>query len=81
MKEKNTIPLYLNKVNSDKKAVECSIIFEKAYPTPSELSWLIKFLKFVGYSKTELQNIICKHAQWSDYSEAGSSSILITIFG
>lgn len=74
------VPEYLNKINSDKKAIECGIIFEKTHPSPSELSWLIKFLKFVGYSKTELQDLICKHAQWSDYSEAKSSRILRTIF-
>ena len=62
------IPDYLNKIKSDKKTIECGTIFNVQYPTPSELFWLVKFLKFVGYSKIEVKEIVHEHAQWSVYS-------------
>jgi hypothetical protein len=62
------IPDYLNKIRSDKRTIECGNIFNVQYPTPSELRWLVKFLKFVGYSKREVKEIIRDHAQWSVYS-------------
>jgi hypothetical protein len=62
------VPEYMNKINSDKKAIECGAIFSAECPTPSELLWLFKFLRFVGYSKREVQEIMEKHAQWSKYS-------------
>ena len=62
------IPEYLNRIKSDKKTIECGALFNLQYPTPSELLWLVKFLKFVGYSKREINEIIREHAQWSVYS-------------
>lgn len=62
------IPTYLNKIKSDKKTIECGAIFNVQYPTPSELFWLVKFLKFVGYLNIEVLEIIREHAQWSIYS-------------
>ena len=74
------IPEYLNKVNSDKKAIVCGILLGKEHPTPSELLWLIKFLKFVGYSKSEIQGIIREHARWSDYSGRVASRQVEKVF-
>ena len=74
------IPEYLNKINSDKKAIECAAIFDKSHPTPSELRWLLKFLKFAGYLKADVQDIMRKHAQWSDYSERVASHQLEAVF-
>ena len=73
-------PLYLNKIVSDKKAIECAAIFNKVVPTPSELRWLLKFLKFAGYSKVDVQDIMRKYAQWSDYGERVASHQLEAIF-
>lgn len=62
-------PLYLNKINSDRKACECAAILDTGHPTHSERLFLVGFLKFCGYSMTEILDIIREHAQWADYND------------
>lgn len=62
-------PEYLNKINSDKKAIECANILDAGHPTHSERLWLVGFLKFCGYSMIEVIDLIEEHAQWADYNE------------
>jgi len=74
------IPLYLNKVNSDKKAIECANIIEAGHPTHSERLWLVGFLKFCSYSMAEVLDIIHEHAQWSDYNSRITAYQVGTVF-
>jgi hypothetical protein len=74
------IPEYVNKVNSDKKALECAAILEASHPTHSERLWLVGFLKFCGYDMSEVLGIIREHCQWADYNDRVTSYQLGTIF-
>jgi hypothetical protein len=74
------IPEYLNKVSSDKKALEVAAILDTCHPTHSERLWLCGFLKYVGYSMDEVTGIISEHCQWSDYSECTTAYQVGTIF-
>ena len=74
------IPEYLNKVNSDKKALECAAILEAGHPTHSERLWLVGFLKFCGYDMSEVLGIIREHCQWADYNERITSYQVSTVF-
>ena len=74
------IPEYLNKVNSDTKAIACAAILEACRPTHAQRLWLVGFLKYVGYSMPEVMGIISGHCQWSDYNERVTSYQVGTIF-
>jgi DNA primase large subunit len=74
------VPEYLNKVNSDKKALEVAAVLDACHPTHSERLWLAGFLKFCGYSMAEVRDIIREHAQWADYNERITSYQVGTIF-
>jgi hypothetical protein len=74
------IPEYLNKVNSDKKALECAAILEAGHPTHSERLWLVGFLKFCGYTMPEVLGIIREQCQWADYNDRVTSYQVGTIF-
>jgi hypothetical protein len=74
------VPLFLNKVNSDKKAIECANILEACHPTHSERLWLCGFLKFAGYSMTEVLDIIREHAQWTDYDGRTTAQQVASVF-
>ena len=74
------IPEYLNKINSDKKAIECAGVLDASHPTHSERLWLVGFLKFCGYSMAEVLDIIYDHAQWSDYNSRVTAYQVGTVF-
>jgi len=74
------IPLYLNKINSDKKAIECANILEAGHPTHSERLWLVGFLRYVGYTTIEVTDIIHDNCQWSDYNAAITSYQVGTVY-
>ncbi len=74
------VPEYLNKINSDKKAIECANILEACHPTHSERLWLVGFLKFCGYSMIEVLDIIHGHNQWMDYNERTTAYQVGTVF-
>ncbi|AJP62017.1 hypothetical protein [ANMV-1 virus] len=74
------IPEYLNKVNSDKKVLECAEIFRACHPTHAQRLWLVGFLKFCGYNMPEVLDIIREHAQWGDYNERVTAYQVGTIF-
>jgi hypothetical protein len=48
------IPEYLNKVKSDKKALEISGILKACRPTHPQRLWLVGFLKFAGYQTADI---------------------------
>jgi len=73
-------PLFLNKVKSDKKALEVAAILDSCHPTHSERLWLVGFLKFCGYSMIEVLDIIEEHAQWGDYNPALTEYQVASIF-
>ena len=77
---RGSVPLYLNKINSDKKAIECANIIEASHPTHSERLWLAGFMKFAGYSMPEVLDIIREHAQWADYKPRTTAYQVGTIF-
>jgi len=64
---RGSVPLYLNKINSDKKAIECANILEAMHSTHAQRLWLCGFMKFCGYSMPEVINIISKYCRWVDY--------------
>ena len=74
------VPLFLNKVKSDKKALEVAAILDAFHPIHSERLWLCGFLKFCGYSMTEVQDLIREHSQWADYDERITAYQVGTIF-
>jgi len=74
------VPEYLNKINSDKKAIECAAVLEAGHPTHFERLWLTGFMKFCGYSMTETLDIIREHAQWADYDDHITSYQIGTIY-
>ena len=81
--EKNvggSVPLYLNKINSDKKAIECANIIEAGHPVHSERLWVVGFLKFCGYSMPEVLDIIREHSEWADFDEKITAYQVGTIF-
>ena len=78
--ENELVPLYLNKINSDKKAIECAAIIEAGHPTHSERLWLVGFLKFCGYSMADVLDIIREQCQWADYNDRVTSYQVGTIF-
>jgi DNA primase large subunit len=73
-------PLFLNKVVSDKKALEVAAILDACHPTHSERLWLVGFLKFCGYSMIEVLDLIREHAQWGDYNERTTAYQVGTVF-
>lgn len=77
---KTKIPLYLNKVNSDKKAISCAEILHAVRPTHSQRLWLVGFLKFCGYTMPQVMDIIREHCHWSDYNERITAYQVGTIF-
>ena len=76
-----SVPLFLNKINSDKKAIECAAILEAGHPTHSERLWLVGFMKFCGYSMIEVLDIIEEHAQWADFNERVTTYQVGSVFG
>jgi hypothetical protein len=74
------IPEYLNKIKSDKKAFEVAAILDPPHPTHAQRLWLVGFLKFCGYSMTEVLDIIHEHAQWADYDERTTAYQVGTVF-
>lgn len=74
------IPEYLNKVNSDWKAIECANILEACHPTHAERLWLVGFLKFAGYSMIEILDIIYGHNHWVDYDERTTGYQVASVF-
>lgn len=79
-KKRVFIPLFLNKVLSDLKALEVAAILDACHPMHSERLWLCGFLKFCGYSMTEVLDIIREHAQWTDYNERTTAYQVGTVF-
>jgi DNA primase large subunit len=79
-KTSGPVPLYLNKVNSDTKAIACAEILEACRPTHSQRLWLAGFLKFCGYDMSEVLGIIREHCQWADYNERITSYQVSTVF-
>lgn len=73
-------PEYLNKVNSDKKALEVAAIIDACHPTHSERLWLVGFLKFCGYSMAEVLDIIREQCHWSDYNERITAQQVASVF-
>ena len=74
------VPEYLNKVGSDKKAIECAAIIEAGHPTHFERLWLVGFLRYVGYTMIEVTDIIHDNCQWSDYNAAITSYQVGTVY-
>jgi hypothetical protein len=64
-----SVPLYLNKVKSDKKALELAAILEACHPTHAQRLFLVGFLKFCDYPMTDVLDIIRGHNHWCDYSQ------------
>lgn len=75
-----SVPLYLNKVQSDKKALELAGILEACHPTHAQRLFLVGFLKFCNYSMAEVLNIICDHNHWCDYNERITGYQVATVF-
>lgn len=75
-----SLPLYLSKVLSDKKALELAAILEAVRPTHAERLWLVGFMKYAGYSMPEVLDIIREHSHWSDYDERTTAYQVGTIF-
>ena len=73
-------PEYLNKIHSDKKAIECAGIIEAGHPSHFERLWLVGFLKFCGYSMLEVLDLIQEHAQWADYNARKTAYQVGTVF-
>jgi hypothetical protein len=73
-------PEYLNKVKSDKKALEVAAILGPPHPTHAQRLWLAGFLKFCGYSMIEVLDIIHEHAQWADYDERITAQQVASVF-
>jgi hypothetical protein len=73
-------PEYLNKIKSDKKALEVAAILDPPRPTHAQRLWLAGFLKFCGYSMIEVLDIIHEHAQWADYNERTTAYQVGTVF-
>ena len=73
-------PEYLNKINSDKKAIECATILEAVRPSHSERLWLVGFMKYAQYTMTEVLDIIQEHCHWSDYNERVTAYQVATVF-
>ena len=78
--ENELVPLYLNKINSDKKAIECANILEAGHPVHAQRLFLAGFLKYVGYSMAEAINIIHDHCHWSDYNERSTAYQVASVF-
>ena len=74
------IPEYLNKINSDKKALECANILEAVRPSHFERLWLVGFLMYAGYPMPDVLDIIQEHCQWSDYNERVTAYQVATVF-
>jgi DNA primase large subunit len=74
------VPEYLNKVNSDTKAIACAAILEACRPTHAQRLWLVGFLKYVGYSMPEVMGIIQGYCHWTDYNERVTAYQVGTIF-
>lgn len=74
------IPKYLNKVNSDKKAIDCADILDACHPTHPQRLWLCGFLKFAGYSMAEVLDLIHEHTQWADYNARITAYQVGTVF-
>ena len=77
---RGSVPLYLNKINSDKKAIECANIIEAGHPTHSERLWLVGFMKFAGYSMPEVLDIIHSHCHWTDFNDRITAYQVGTVF-
>jgi hypothetical protein len=78
--KKMKVPIYLNKVNSDPKAIACAEILEACRPTHAQRLWLVGFLKFCGYDMSEVLGIIREQCQWADYNERVTAYQVGTIF-
>lgn len=74
------IPLYLNKINSDTKAIACAEILDACRPTHAQRLWLVGFLKFCGYTVSEVLSVIRDYNEWSDYNERVTAYQVGTVF-
>jgi len=71
---------YLDKVKSQKKKFEVFDILQHWNPTHYERLWLAGFLNYVGYSLTEVCEIIDDHSAWTDYNPEITAYQVATIF-
>lgn len=78
--KRGSVPLFLNKVKSDKKALEVAAILDPPHPTHAQRLWLVGFLKFCGYSMIEVLDIIHQHAQWADYDARTTAQQVASVF-
>lgn len=79
--EKKQLPLFLNKIYSDKKAFEILDILDAIRPTHNERIWMVSFLRYVGYSYDEVLDIIREEATWADFDEKTTAYQVGTLFG
>ena len=75
-----SVPVYLNKIYSDKKAIEIQDILVAIHPTHFERLYLVGFLKHVGYSMGEVLDIIREEAHWNDYNSRLTEYQVGTVF-
>jgi hypothetical protein len=73
-------PLFLNKIWSDKKAIECAAILDAGHPTHAQRLWLVGFLKFAGYSMADVLDLIREHCEWRDYNDQITRYQVGTVF-
>lgn len=73
-------PEYLNKVNSDRKALEVAAILDACHPTHAQRLFLVGFLRYCGYPMSEVTKIIHDHNHWCDYSERITSYQVASVF-
>ncbi len=70
----------LSKVLSSHKQIQLFDILQAIHPTHAERLFLVGFLKYTGYTIKEVLNILNKHAEWEDYSQATTQYQVESIF-
>ncbi len=71
---------YLSKIFSLKKQLEAFDILQAPRPTHDERLWLVGFLRYVGYTRHEVFEIIDQHCAWSDYNPTITNYQIATVY-
>lgn len=57
----------LERVHSEQKLRQIMEVLLDVHPSHNSRLWLVGFLRYCGYSDSDIEEIIRKHCRWSDY--------------
>ena len=71
----------LGKVGSQRQRGKLLAVLKDIHPTHNSRLWFVGFLRYVGYTKEEVQGIIFDLNEWDDYNEEETWKQICSVYG